>query len=434
MFTKKKFLIYGLGKSGISTYNFLKKKNEVYLYDDNRTVLSNKKFKKFSIQSRDISKKNFDYIVLSPGIDLNKCRLKIFLKNNLKKIITDLDIFYKNYYKNKNITITGTNGKSTTAKILFNLLKSTKKDVRLTGNIGNPILSEKKINSKTIFVIEASSYQIDYSKFFKANYALILNISPDHLERHKTFENYVKIKFKLFKNQGQNDYSFFDFNNEHLKKQVKKNKLNSKLYNVNIKLLKKYFKKINNPYFSTDGNKQNLSFIFAVAKKFKLKESNILKVVNKFKGLKFRQETIYKSQLFSIINDSKATSYSSSENILKSLEKVYWILGGVPKSGDKFWMSKKECKNFNAYIFGKKRKYFINQLKNKVAYKSFATLNNVVKKINEDLKFEKDLRNLTILFSPSAASFDSFKNFEDRGKYFNFLLKKYKIQKNINAV
>ena len=251
MFTKKKFLIYGLGKSGISTYNFLKKKNEVYLYDDNRTVLSNKKFKKFSIQSRDISKKNFDYIVLSPGIDLNKCRLKIFLKNNLKKIITDLDIFYKNYYKNKNITITGTNGKSTTAKILFNLLKSTKKDVRLTGNIGNPILSEKKINSKTIFVIEASSYQIDYSKFFKANYALILNISPDHLERHKTFENYVKIKFKLFKNQGQNDYSFFDFNNEHLKKQVKKNKLNSKLYNVNIKLLKKYFKKINMSPFRT---------------------------------------------------------------------------------------------------------------------------------------------------------------------------------------
>ncbi len=430
---RKKFLIYGLGKSGISTYNFLKKKNELYLYDDNENIFR-KKFKKLFIKLNNISKKNFDYIVISPGIDINKCKLKLFLKKNFKKIITDLDLFYKNFNNNKNITITGTNGKSTTAKILFDLFKKEKKDVRLTGNIGNPILSEKKITSKTIFVIEASSYQIEYSKYFKANYALILNISPDHLERHKTFENYVRTKFKLFKNQRKNDYSFFNFNNLYLKRYIKKNKLSSKLNNVNNKLINKHFKKIHNPYFLTHGNKQNLSFIFAVAKKFNLKKSNILKVINEFKGLKFRQQIIYQSTSCTIINDSKATSYSSSENILKSLKKVYWILGGVPKKGDRFLMSKKQCKNFKAYIFGKRRKYFMNQLKKKMNCKSFISLNDVIKKINEDLKTEKNSKHNTILFSPSAASFDDFKNFEERGKYFNFLIKKYKIEKTINAV
>ena len=221
IFIKKKILIYGLGKSGLSSYHFLKKNNNLYLYDDTK-VIKNKRIKKIFIKPENISKNNFDFIVISPGININQCPLKNFLKKNLKKIITDLDIFYSHYYKNRNITITGTNGKSTTAKILFDILKNQKFDVRLTGNIGNPILAEKKITSKTIFVIEASSYQIEYSKRFKANYALILNITPDHLERHRTFINYVKSKFKLFSNQTKQDYSFFDIKNKYLKKEIKK--------------------------------------------------------------------------------------------------------------------------------------------------------------------------------------------------------------------
>ena len=152
------------------------------------------------VNFKDLDKKNYDFIVISPGIDINKCLLKNFIKKNLNKLITDLDIFYINYKKNLNITITGTNGKSTTVKLLFDILREQKKDVRMVGNIGNPILSEKKIKPKTIFVIEASSYQIEYSKYFCANYAAILNITPDHLERHGTFQKYIKVKFKLIKN------------------------------------------------------------------------------------------------------------------------------------------------------------------------------------------------------------------------------------------
>ena len=110
------------------------------------------------------------------------------MKKNRSKIITELDIFEICYPKINKITITGTNGKSTTSKLLYEVLKNNKMDVRLTGNIGYPILMEKKIKNNTIFVIEASSYQLDYSKYFKSKYSVILNLNPDHLERHGTFK------------------------------------------------------------------------------------------------------------------------------------------------------------------------------------------------------------------------------------------------------
>ena len=430
-FFKKKILIYGLGETGLSSYNFLRKNNDLYLYDDNKYLIKNKIKKKLVVKRKNIYQNKFDFILLSPGINFKKCHLKNFLKKNFSKIVTDLDVFYCHYFQNKNITITGTNGKSTTARLLFEILKNQKKDVRLVGNIGNPILNEKKITSKTIFVIEASSYQIEYSKIFKANYALILNVSPDHLERHNTFKNYVKSKFKLIKNQTNNDYSFFNVKDKFLKREIKKEKIYSKIVNVDIRFFKRNLALIKNPYFLTEGNQQNLSFIFALTKNFKLKKNKIFKTINKFKGLKFRQQIIFKSKKFTLINDSKATSYASSLDILKSLKKVFWIIGGIPKKGDKFLLSKKDSLNIKAYIFGIDRNYFIRHLKNKVKSQVFKNLEQALKKIVLDIKLEKNDQHKTILFSPSAASFDSFKNFEDRGKKFNLLVKKLKIKKLI---
>ena len=431
IFFKKKILIYGLGKSGYSSYYFLRKNNYISLYDDKKKIVKDKKIKKLIIEPKNIIKDYFDFIIISPGINIDKCGLKNFLKENSSKIITDLDVFYTNYFNNKNIVITGTNGKSTTAKLLFNILKYHKKDTRLVGNIGNPILAEKKITSETIFVIEASSYQIAYSKIFKANYALILNISPDHLERHGTFINYVKSKFKLFKNQTKNDYSIFNKNDKYLKKEIRRNKIKSRIINVNFKLINQYKAKIKNPYFFTDGNKENLLFIFAISKILKLKKNKIFKSINNFKGLKYRQEIIYKSKKITLINDSKATSFSSSLSILKSLKNVFWLVGGIPKKGDKFLLSKKKCLTFKAYIFGKNKNYFVKHLKNKINFQKFKSLEDALRKIIFDIKLKKNSAHKTILFSPSAASFDNFKNFEDRGEKFNNLVKKLNLKKLI---
>ena len=166
IFLNKKILIYGLGKSGFSSFAFLKRKNKVYLFDDKTNIKINSDLKKNLISISQINKHIFDTIILSPGIDINKCKLKKFLKKNLKIIYTDLDIF-NSFYDNLCITITGTNGKSTTSQLLYEVLKSQRYDVKLAGNIGYPILSINNIKKKTIFVIEASSYQLYYSKFFK---------------------------------------------------------------------------------------------------------------------------------------------------------------------------------------------------------------------------------------------------------------------------
>ena len=428
IFFNKKILIYGMGKTGISSYNFLKKKNKIYLYDDDEKIVK-RKFKKSFLNIKKISKITFDFIVISPGININKCNLKNYLKKNSKKIITDLDVFYSHYSKNKIITITGTNGKSTTAKILNLILKNHKKDSRLCGNIGNPILLEKKISKKTIFVIEASSYQIDYSKLFKTNYAIILNISPDHLERHGSINNYVEAKFKLVKKQSKNDFAFLNIKNKYLKEKIIKNKVLSTIIKVNLKVIQNFIKKVKNPYFHTLGNQENLSFIFSIGKKLNLQNKKILRIVNNFKGLKYRQEIIYKNNRITIINDSKSTSFSSSINVLKSLNKVFWLVGGMSKLGDKFNLKKKECNNIKAYIYGKKNKFFVKQLKNKLSYSSFKNLKSAVKQVLLDA--HNDTLHKTILFSPAAASFDSFRNFEERGQYFNYLLKKYKFKKYI---
>ena len=432
-FNDKKILIYGMGKSGFSSYHFLKKKNYIKIYDDKKKNINNKLIKKLFLEKSKIPKIKFDYIVISPGINVNKCNLKNYLKKNFQKIITDLDIFYSHYSKNKIITITGTNGKSTTAKLLNLILVNHKLDARLCGNIGNPVLLEKKISKKTIFVIEASSYQIDYSKIFKSNYAIILNISPDHLERHGSLKNYINAKFKLLKNQSSKDFAYINAKDKYLRKKIKSRKVFSKINNVNLNKIYEFGKKINNPYFLTRGNQENLSFIFSICKTLNLKDKNILKIINKFKGLKFRQEIIYKSKKVTCINDSKATSFASSVNTLKSLEKVFWIVGGIPKLGDKFTLKKNECKNINAYIFGKNKSFFVKQFKNKLPFYCFKDLKEAIQKILDDVKNSNNSNlHKTILFSPSAASFDSFNNFEERGEYFNFLLKKYKVKKIIN--
>ena len=426
-FINKKILIYGFGKSGISCFNYLKKNNSCEILDDNKKKIP-VKYRKKLINTRRLSFMTFDFIVLSPGIDIKKCKISGYLKKNKSKIITELDIFEICYPKTKKITITGTNGKSTTSKLLYEVLKNNKMDVRLTGNIGYPILMEKNIKNSTIFIIEASSYQLDYSKFFKSKYSAILNLSPDHLERHGTFRNYVKAKFKIIKFQDSNGYAFID-NNNILNELVKKNKIKSKIIKIKYLKHKKYFRQINNVYFNNSSNKKNLSFVLSIAKVLKLNLKKVINTANKFKGLEYRQQIIHKSKKLLIINDSKSTSFSSTVALLESYKNIYWILGGLAKKGDALKIKKKNISNIRAYVYGKDRNILINSLPHQIPYTSSITFKKVLKTLIDNI--EQDNTRKVILFSPCAASFDQFKNFEERGKFFNnnikAILKKIRI-------
>ena len=422
-FLKKKILIYGLGKSGVSAFEFLKKKGEVSLFDDFELKIKNSKIKKKIINYKKLLNSTFDYIILSPGIDIKKCKLSKYLKKNYEKVYSDLDVFYA-FFKNDCITITGTNGKSTTCQLIYEVLRDQNFDVRLVGNIGNPILSSKNIKKKTILIIEASSYQLEYSKIFKSKFAAILNLSPDHIERHGTLNKYVKSKFKLLKNQTNGSLAFLKKNDFLVTKELKRNKFLSKIIRVDTKKNNTLFKQINNIYFSTETNKENLLFVLEILKRFKIKRNLLLKTIQKFQGLKFRQQIIFKKENLTIINDSKSTSFSSSLGLLKKYRNVHWILGGVHKKKDKLILSKKYFNKISAYIYGNNKIFFIKELKGKIKYEIFENLKDALKKVLKIIK-KKGLNHQVILFSPSAASFDTFKNFEERGDYFNKLVKKH---------
>ena len=419
----KQILIYGFGKSGYASFKFLNKKNNCKIIDDNQKNIP-KKFKKNTINYRQLKRNYFDFIVLSPGIDINKCKNSKYLNKNKFKIISELDIFHLSYPEIKKITITGTNGKSTTSKLLFDVLRKNKKDVRLTGNIGFPILLEKNINNNTIFIIEASSYQLDYSQFFKSNYSIILNLYPNHLERHGNFNNYIRAKFKLIKNQSKGDYAFIESKNKILKQLIKKNEIKSKIQIVNYKKYLKNSKLVKNNYFNNISNIKNLSFVFAISKKLKINLKKVVQVTNKFRELDYRQQIIYNSKKLMIINDSKSTSLSSTKLLLESFENIYWIVGGLAKKGDKLNLHKKYFDKIRAYIYGKDRIFFSNILFNKIKHSVFRTLNDSIKLVFQDLNKINEKKKI-ILFSPSAASFDQFENFETRGLYFNKIIKKY---------
>ena len=422
-FWKKKILVYGLGKSGLSSYKFLNNKSKVYLFDDNLKKKIRYKSSQIIRNVEEIAKIKFDIIIISPGIDVLNCKLSKFLKKNKSKIYTVLDIFYS-FYKNKSITITGTNGKSTTAKILHEVLSDQNYDCRLIGNIGNPALSEKKITKNTMFVIEASSYQLDYSKLFTSKYSAILNISPDHIERHKNLKNYINAKFKLLNSQSKESIAFVKKKDLLINKKLNSKKYNPKIIRVDLKKTNKIIKQLKNKYFLSSGNLENLSFVLQISETLNLNNKTLIKTLNRFKGLKYRQQIIYENKNLTIINDSKSTSFASSENLLKNLKDVYWILGGIPKKSDQLNLSKKHCKNFKTFIFGNNYKQFIINIKNKITVKHLKYLKDVLNEIFLDLKNKKSKKNV-ILFSPAGASFDSFKNFEDRGKYFNQLIKKF---------
>ena len=198
---KLSFLVYGLGQTGQSVVNFFKKNNfqSYKVWDDFNKNL----YKKKRVNNLNKALKNVDFIVLSPGVSLNQSRNKNKLFQFRKKIITDIDLIYLLGNFSKSIVVTGTNGKSTTCKIINHILTKNNYKTFLGGNIGTPILN-LKMNRRKFLIIEASSFQLSHSKFIRPDYALLLNITNDHLDWHRTKKNYINSKFKIFNLQKKN--------------------------------------------------------------------------------------------------------------------------------------------------------------------------------------------------------------------------------------
>jgi len=434
-YQNKKIAIYGMGITGCSAAKAFKKLNaEVFCWDDNKKIREKVKNLNFPLSKFWLNRNSIDIIVISPGIDINKCKIKNYLKKNSNKIITDLDLFFEFNKDALIISITGTNGKSTTCKIIEKILKTARRNVRTVGNIGNPILSSSNLKKKYVFIIEVSSYQLQYSKLFRSKHAAILNISPDHLERHKNIKNYTKLKSKIFFAQNSSDYSYINFTNKYsrsIKNIFKTKKLKSKLILVHKSNCKFLLKKINNKYFKSKGNIENLAFAYRITKNLEVSDAIIVKALNKFKGLPHRQEVIFSNKQFICVNDSKATSFDACLQSLVNFNRIYWIVGGLPKYRDRFNLKNISKKIIKAYIIGENTSYFSKQIRKSIPYTVSYNVKNAIQNIYNDIKKNQHTK-CTILFSPAAASFDQFSNFEDRGAYFkNLAIRKFKTISNV---
>ncbi len=409
------FLVYGLGLSGLSVIKFLKKKGNknFKVWDDKKKYL----FKNYRAHNLKKTCEDVDYIVLSPGISLIKNK---FLKKFKKKIVTDIDLFYLDNHKTKSIVVTGTNGKSTTCKLLAHLLKKNRLKFFLGGNIGVPILDVQ--NSKNNFIIiEASSFQLSHSQFIRPDFAFFLNFTNDHLDWHGNMSNYLNSKLKIFSLQTKYQNAII---NKKFKDIFKKKKFLSRLNFPKNNEYKKIKNKIKNNYLKSHINDENMSFIYTFAKLLRIKDQSFIRCMKSFKGLPHRFEIFLRKKGIQFINDSKATSFAATQSALNGLKNIFWILGGLPKKGDKINLSKYKKNIVKCYLIGNKVNFFKKQIKGKVVFSVTKNLKNSIIQILKDIKYQK-LNETSVLLSPSAASFDQFVNFEERGEEFKKLCKTY---------
>ncbi|OUX38528.1 MAG: UDP-N-acetylmuramoyl-L-alanine--D-glutamate ligase [Candidatus Pelagibacter sp. TMED273] len=419
-FKSNSFLIYGLGSSGKGVIKYLKKikvKN-YFLWDDNSEIR-----KKNLVNIKEDLKKiirKVDYIILSPGVSFKKAKYKQDLIYFKKKIITDIDLLYLSNKKFNSIVVTGTNGKSTTSKMIYHLLKKNKFKVKLGGNIGTSILT-LGVKNNDFIVIEASSFQLAYSKYIKPDYALILNITNDHLDWHGSKKNYVNSKFKIFKLQNKKNFAILNKKFIHF---FKKRNYSSKLIIPRENEYKKVKFRIKNDYLRLNINYENMIFVFTLSKLLGINTKSFINTMSSFKGLSHRYEKFLEKDNITFINDSKATSLQSSKLALSNNKNIFWILGGLPKEKDKINLNYLKKNIIKSYIIGKNKKFFKKILKDKVNFTTSYNLKDSIIKAIKDIKIFKRSNNI-ILLSPGAASFDQFKNFEERGDTFKRLSKIY---------
>ena len=406
----KNFLIYGYGISGKSIEKYLKNKNCYYnIYDDFKKIRNKRVISKNYLEKKI---NQYSYFIVSPSIKIER---KHFLYKYKKKILIDLDFLSLEISSQKILGLTGTEGKSSTCSYLNQIL-SKKYNTKIIGNFGNTILDKtnlvKYLSKIDILIIELSSYQLDKLKFLKLHYALITNIFSDHLDYHQNIKNYISSKFRIQDLLYKNSCLFLSnrlFTKYRSYIKINKNRLilnDEKISNK--KDISNYIKDINLNSIK--------NVIHHIDSKIKIKKTDISN------NLDHRINLIYNKNFLKVYNDSKCTNLNNAiykNNLIDSSKKIL-ILGGKFKKQDR--NLKFNVKNTLVLMFGNQTNLFINQLNfidsNYFKFNSLVELINFLKLIIKYRKYEY------ILFSPGAESFDTYKNFTDRGNHFNQLIKK----------
>lgn len=432
LFSKKKIMILGLGREGLSTYRFIRKylpSVKLVLSDKKRVNELDSVFLDIKSSDNNVSfvdgdtylsnLQRFDLIIKTPGIPSKLREIKI-AKGVGVKFLTQTEIFLM-FFKDKTIGITGTKGKGTTASLISHILKENGYKVELLGNIGKPVLDYfDKAGSIDYFVIEMSSHQlsdIDQSP----HVAIFLNIFPEHLDYYENFDDYFNAKVNITKFQDKTDRFFYNSDFEKIKKLSQKTKATTiDFTKIDVQNIKTNLK--------GDHNLLNIKAAICVTLDLGIKETDIISAVKSFKPLEGRLETVATVNDVDYVNDTLSTIPQAAMAAIESFEKkeLTLILGGFDRGVDfnslgAFISKKNNIKNILLVgQTGKKIKKSLvrHGFSGELFYLGYSPMKEIVGKAYEVAK-----PGSVVLMSPASTSFDMFKNYKERGDRFEEAIK-----------
>ena len=432
--------LFGLGGSGMATARALVAGGAgVTAWDDNPASVERAAAEGIGtgdLRGADWSR--FAALVLAPGVPLThpKPHWTVDLAREAGvEVIGDVELFCRERAATcpdaPFVAITGTNGKSTTTALVAHLLREAGRDVQMGGNIGTPILALEPPAPDRIHVVECSSYQIDLASGLNPSVGVLLNITPDHLDRHGSFERYAAIKERLVERAL---VAVIATDDETTRAIARRREARRGLFAVAATHADARLTSINHAIddpgrgdagvvcgpWNSDAlrgphNRQNAVAAVAVALTLGLDRASIQRGLDSFPGLAHRMEPLPERDGIRFYNDSKATNADATAPALSSFERVHWIAGGLPKQGGIEPLRPHFGHVARAYLIGEAAPQFAATLGDTVPYEIAGTLDVAVEHAARDARAAGGG---VVLFSPAAASFDQYRNFEERGNAF----------------
>lgn len=436
----KRLVILGGGESGVGAALLaLKTGYEVFLSDAGEIkdkFIEQLQKKKIAFESGRHTESiilNADVVVKSPGIPDKAPLIQKIMAQKIP-IISEIE-FGALHSKSISVAVTGSNGKTTTAMLIYHLLKNGGLEVALAGNIGSSFAKQVTLGDKPYTVLEVSSFQLDGIKDFHPHIAVLTNITPDHLDRYEyKFENYIASKFRIAMNLTQNDYFIYDADDQVINSGLEKyptraqkipfsteRKLNYGTYSDNQHIMIQVDQNtltIPQEDLTLEGkhNLKNAMAAATVAHLLKIRKASIQQSFQTFEGASHRMEKVAKIAGVQYINDSKATNINSVYYALDSINgQVVWIVGGEDKGNDYFELLPLVNRKVKAIIcLGLDNSKIIDTFQNTIELMAETLSMDEAVRIAYQIAEKGD----TVLLSPACASFDLFKNYEDRGNQF----------------
>jgi UDP-N-acetylmuramoylalanine--D-glutamate ligase len=437
----KKLVILGAGESGVGTALLAKQKGyEVFVSDSGAIKVNYQKELEeggieFESGSHNVDRiLAADEVMKSPGISEKNEMVKAIRAKGIP-VISEIEFGYRYKGSSKIAAITGSNGKTTTTALLYHICKLVNEDVAMVGNIGFSFARQIAQAPKALYIIEVSSFQLDDIQYFKPEIAILLNITEDHLDRYDhQFENYIKSKFRIIENQTAEDYFIYCIDDQTIVKHLELLTINTNPLPFSMKQEVKKGGYIKNDQmmlkiqeervtmsiydFALKGkhNAYNTMAASIAATTLGIRKEKIREAVSNFHSLEHRMEFVATVRGVDFINDSKATNVNSTWYALESMQKsTVLILGGVDKGNDYELIADLVKEKVKAIVcMGTDNKKLIEFFKDKV--KIIVEVDTAKKAVNASFKLAE--KGDLVLMSPACASFDLFKNYEDRGRQF----------------